>query len=133
MSLVTTALIKHGAFDEELRPQEQPHKHNEVTVHMFRPLKSCQDFCSSRFMIFLTVFKGIVHLEMKILSSFMLRLYVGYNNDRNVKCNNSFLTCYCYFYFILFILQYVNNSCYVNIICFIFILPLFKSKNFIIF
>lgn len=69
-SLVTTALIKHGPFDEELSPQEQPHKHNEVTVHMFSPLKSCQDFCSSRFMTFLTAFKGIVHVKMK----FMLQL-----------------------------------------------------------
>lgn len=40
VSLVTTALIKNGPFDEELSPQDQPHKHNAVTGHMFTPLKS---------------------------------------------------------------------------------------------
>lgn len=45
VSLMITALIKYWRFDEDPSPQEPSHKHKEVTVHMFRPLKGCQDFC----------------------------------------------------------------------------------------
>ncbi len=71
VSLMITALIKYWRFDEDPSPQEPSHKHKEVTVHMFRPLKGCQDFCLNYLWYVWQYLKDSAP-KMKILASFRL-------------------------------------------------------------